>query len=68
MLFRSVTLIHNNTNSFVTEYGVVVTNGSLMAYDTDISSGNVRLLATPVNNINTIKLLKTLLSRTILLG
>lgn len=54
-----VILLHNDTNSFTSEYGVVVTNGSLMTYDTDISSGNVRLLATPVNNINTIKLLKT---------
>lgn len=54
-----LSLIHNGTNSYITEYGVISTNGTLMSYDADISGGNVRLLMNPVNNINTIKLVKT---------
>ena len=52
-------LIHNNTNAYVSEYGLVTTNSSLMNYDADISGGNVRVLISPVNNINTIKFVKT---------
>ena len=52
-------LIHNDTNSYVTEYGLVYTNNVLMNYDTDINSSNARLLMSPVNNINTIKIFKT---------
>lgn len=54
-----ISLIHNDTNSFITEYGLVYTGSVLMTYDSDISSGNTRLLMTPVNNVNTIKLIKT---------
>ena len=54
-----VSLIHNGTNAYITEYGLVTTNSSLMSYDADISSGSVRLLMNPTNNINTINLVKT---------
>ena len=54
-----VSLIHNGSNSYITEYGLVSTNSSLINYDTDISGGNVRLLMSPVNPINTIKFVKT---------
>jgi hypothetical protein len=56
-----VILIHNGTNSYLTEYGLVSTNGTLMSYDTDIVSGNTRLLMSPVNNVNDIKIVKTLI-------
>ena len=56
-----VILIHNGTNSYLTEYGLVSTNGSLMSYDTDINSGNTRLLMSPINNVNVIKIVKTLI-------
>lgn len=54
-----VVLLHNGTNSFFTEFGLITTNGILMSYDTDINSGSVRLLCTPTNSVNTIKFVKT---------
>lgn len=54
-----ISLIHDGTNSYLTEYGLITTSGTLISYDTDISGGNARLLMNPVNNINTIKLVKT---------
>jgi hypothetical protein len=56
-----IILIHNGTNSYLTEYGLVSTNGTLMSYDTDIVSGNTRLLMSPVNNVNDVKIVKTLI-------
>jgi Phage tail fibre repeat len=56
-----VILIHNGTNSYLTEYGLVTTNGTLMSYDTEIVSGNTRLLMSPINNVNNIKIVKTLI-------
>lgn len=56
-----IILIHNGTNAYLTEYGLVSTNGSLMSYDTDINSGNTRLLMSPINNVNVIKIVKTLI-------
>lgn len=57
--YSEVSLIHNGTTSYITEYGLISTNSTLANYDTNISGGNVRLLISPVNNINTIKLIKT---------
>ncbi len=54
-----ILVIHNGTTSYLTEYGLITTNGLLMNYDTDVNSGSVRLLMSPINNINTVKLLKT---------
>ena len=40
-------VVHNGTTASATEYGVVFTGtGSIVLYDVDISSGNVRLMAT----------------------
>lgn len=55
-------LIHNGTSSFLTEYGLITTNGVLVNYDTDIDSGNVRLLMSPINNTNTIKIVRTVIN------
>ena len=52
-------LIHNGTNSYITEYGLITTNNSLISYETNIISGNVVLLMSPVNNVNSIKLIRT---------
>lgn len=52
-------LIHDGTTSYITEYGLITTNGVLMSYDTDVSGGSVRLLISPTNNNNTIKFTKT---------
>ena len=52
-------LIHDGTTSYITEYGLITTNGVLMSYDTDVSGGSVRLLISPTNNNNSIKFTKT---------
>lgn len=41
-----ILIVHNGTTASATEYGQIYTNGSLVAYDVDISGGNIRLLAT----------------------
>lgn len=39
-------VIHNGTTTYMTEYAVLETNGALATFASDISGGNVRLLAT----------------------
>lgn len=52
-------VIHNGTTSSVTEYAQIFTNSSLGTVDTDINSGNVRLLVTPTNATTTVKVVRT---------
>lgn len=54
-----ISMIHNGTTVFMTEYGTVMTGASLASFDADISGGNMRLLVTPVNASTTIKILRT---------
>ena len=42
-----IMLIHDGTDTYITEYGTVFTNMSLVSFDADITNGNVRLLCTP---------------------
>lgn len=42
-------IIHNGTDAFITEYGVIYTNSELVTFTVDISGNDVRLLATPVD-------------------
>jgi hypothetical protein len=55
-------LSHDNTNVVATEYGVVQTANTVLAtFETDILSGNVRILATPVSsNTTTFKVIQNL--------
>ena len=55
-------LSHDNTNVVATEYGVVQTANTVLAtFDTDILSGNVRILATPISsNTTTFKVIQNL--------
>jgi hypothetical protein len=41
-----VFVLHNGTTTFMTEYAVLENDGALVTFTTDISGGNVRLLAT----------------------
>jgi hypothetical protein len=53
-------LIHDGSNVFGTEYGVVTTSGELGSFDADINTGLVRLIFTGNNaSEKTIKLLRT---------
>ena len=55
-------LSHDNINVVATEYGVVQTgNTALATFETDILSGNVRILATPISsNTTTFKVIQNL--------
>jgi hypothetical protein len=55
-----ILLIHDNANSYVTIYGSLSTIGTdIISLSTDISAGNVRLLATTGSANTTVKLLGT---------
>ena len=42
-------LTHNGTTAISTEYGTILTSTSLASFDVDITTGNVRILATPAS-------------------
>ena len=52
-------MIHDGTTASLVVYGDVMTGSSLMTLDADVSDGNVRLLATPLNAATTIKVVRT---------
>ena len=58
-----VLVIHDGSNSYGTEYAVIKTGNSLATFDTDINSGNVRLLATPSSGDSTTFKLGTTLTK-----
>ena len=43
-----ISVLHNDTTTFMTEYGTLQTGDSLASFTTDLSGGSVRLLATPL--------------------
>ena len=57
-----VFIVHDGTTSYGTEYATIKTGSLLASFDTDIDSGNVRLLATPTSSSSTVfKLVRTLI-------
>ena len=52
---KEIVLVQDATNVWLTEYGSIQTGPSLGTFTADISGGDVRLLFTAVNNINTIR-------------
>lgn len=50
-----ILLIHDGTTVYLTEYGTIFSNASLVTFDADITNGNVRLLCTPANTNTTVK-------------
>ena len=57
-----IRIVHNGTNSWITQYGEIWTNGTLGTFSTDVSAGNVTLLFTPENSATTIKLIRSLIT------
>lgn len=53
-----ILLIHDGTNVYMTEYAIVYTDNTLATFNADISGGNVRLLVTPTNAVNTIRVVR----------
>jgi hypothetical protein len=58
-----IVVVHDGTTTYNTEYGIIKTNELLSTFDTDINSGNVRLLATPTSSSSTtFKIVRTLIN------
>lgn len=61
--FTTLNLVHDGTNVYLSEYGTIKTGSSLATFDSDINSGNVRILATPSSATSTtFKFNRTLIS------
>ena len=56
-----ILLIHDGATVYMTEYAIVYTSISLASFNADISGGNVRLLVTPTNNTNNIRVVRSAL-------
>lgn len=56
-----ILLIHDGATVYMTEYAIVYTSASLATFNADINGGNVRLLVTPTNNTNTIRVVRSAL-------
>lgn len=54
-----ILVIHDGTTAYITEYAIVFTVSSLASFDADVSGGTVRLLVTPTNTNNTIRVSRT---------
>ena len=54
-----LSLIHDGTTVYLTQYGEVKTGSSLGTFDATISTGNLSLLFTPVNAVTTASVLVT---------
>ena len=61
--FQSSELLitHDGTSSYITEYAVVTSNGTLGSFTTDVSGSNVRVLFSPDNAVNGISFQKTMI-------
>jgi hypothetical protein len=49
-----ISIVHDGSDSYGTEYATLKTGETLSTFSTDISGGNVRLLATPSSSASTI--------------
>jgi len=54
-----VTVLHDGTDTFISEYGTITTGTSLATFTADVSGGNLRLLTTPTNAVTTYKVMAT---------
>jgi hypothetical protein len=54
-----VMVIHDGIDTFITEYGTIITGSSLATFTADVSGGNLRLLTTPTNAVTTYKVIAT---------
>ena len=53
-------IVHDGSSTYNTEFAIVKTDSSLASFNSDISSGNVRLLVTPSSaNSTTFKAIRT---------
>lgn len=55
-------VVHDDTTTYETEYGIIVTGGSLATFSTGVNGSWIELRATPANNNTTFKVVTTLIS------
>ena len=48
-------VVHDGTTAYISEYGMVYSNGSLFTLSADINAGDVRLRVTPTRSGTTFK-------------
>ena len=61
--FTTLNLVHDGTTVHLTEYGTLKTGDTLASFDSDINTGDVRILATPTSSSSTVfKFNRTLIS------
>lgn len=53
-----ISIVHDGSTAYMTEYGTIVTQSSLATFNADVSGGNLRLLVTPANAETTIKVVR----------
>lgn len=46
-------IVHDGTNTYNTEYGIIRTGNSLASFSSDVSGNNIRLLVTPATSSST---------------
>ena len=56
-----ILVTHDGTNTYMTEYATISSSASLGVIDSNISSGNLRLLITPTYSNNKIRVYRTIL-------
>ncbi len=56
-----ILLIHDGATVYMTEYAIIYSSVSLASFNAEIAGGNVRLLVTPTNNTNTIRVVRSAL-------
>ncbi len=54
-----VMVLHDGSDTYITEYGAIKSLNTLGSIDSDIDSGSVRLKVTPINSNTTIKVIRT---------
>lgn len=54
-----ILVLHDGTNSYVTEYATLTTNGTQGVFSTNINSGSIQLLVTPTQTTSTVTFQRT---------
>ena len=56
---ENITLLHDGSTSYISEYGVIYSDVSIATFSSTISTGTVQLSVTPSASSSTIKLIRT---------
>lgn len=54
MHVTEMTILYNGTNLYYNEYGTIITNNALATFSANITTGLIRILATPTSSVATI--------------